>query len=114
MMYVWVTFQREGFHCYPQAGLDENLKDVSFLQHLHRHIFHFRVDIEVFDDDREIEIILFKRYCENLLGNPIELNNKSCEMLARELVEHISTKYPHRKIKVSVSEDNENGAVLEV
>ena len=113
MMYVWVTFQREGFHCYPRAGTDESLKDVNFLQYRHRHVFHFRVDIEVFDDDRELEIIMFKRYCEGLLGYPIELDNKSCEMLARDLFSHISSKYPGRKIKVSVSEDNENGAVLE-
>ena len=113
-MYVWVTFQKEGFHCYPAAGTDERLKDVSFLQYKHRHIFHFRVDIEVFHNERDIEIILFKRFCEDMLGNKIELNNKSCETLATEMAEQIGAKYPNRKLKISVSEDNENGAYLEI
>ena len=50
--FVWVTFEKEGMHCYPAAADDPKLKtndeyDVSFLAHLHRHISKFRVDIEV-------------------------------------------------------------------
>ena len=38
---------------------------VSF-RYKHRHIFHFKVWIEVFHDDRDIEFIQFKRWLENL------------------------------------------------
>ena len=45
---IWVTFRKEGIHCYPAAATDPALKtgdeyDVSFLGTPHRHIFHFRV-----------------------------------------------------------------------
>ena len=69
--FVWVTFEKEGMHCYPAAADDPKLKtndeyDVSFLAHPHRHIFKFRVDIEVFTDDRDIEFIQFKRWLMNI------------------------------------------------
>ena len=53
---IWVTFQKEGIHKYPAALDDPKLAtggwdDVSFLGYPHRHIFHFRVSIEVFHDD---------------------------------------------------------------
>ena len=58
---IWVTFRKEGIHQYPAALTDPNLAtgdeyDVSFLGHPHRHIFHFKVQIEVFHDDREISL----------------------------------------------------------
>ena len=68
---VWVTFQKEGVHLYPAAANDPLLAtggwdDVSFLGVAHRHIFHFRVAIDVFHDDRDIEFIQFKRWLESL------------------------------------------------
>ena len=109
---IWVRFQKEGIHQYPQALDDPNLLDVQFLGHPHRHIFHFEVEVEVFHDDRDIEFILFKRELEALYGDSKSMNidNKSCEMLANDLVSYIENKYPNRDISVSVSEDNENGA----
>ena len=109
---IWVRFQIEGIHQYPQALDDPNLLDVKFLGHPHRHIFHFEVEVEVFHDDRDIEFILFKRELEALYGDSKSMNidNKSCEMLANDLVRYIENKYPNRDISVSVSEDNENGA----
>ena len=89
--------------------------DVSFLGYPHRHIFHFRVSIEVFHDDRDIEFIQFKRWLERLYqssegGNEVlVLDYKSCEMIADDLYEQITNKYPHRKIQIEVSEDGENG-----
>ena len=69
--WIWVTFQKEGIHKYPAALEDPKLAtggwdDVSFLGYPHRHIFHFRVQIEVFHDDREIEFIQFKRWLQRL------------------------------------------------
>ena len=108
---VWVRFQKEGIHKYPAALDDPKLTDVSFLGHPHRHIFHFKVWIEVFHDDRDVEFILFKRWLEELYDGTLELDYKSCEMIADDLHEEITEKYPKRKIWISVSEDNENGCI---
>lgn len=110
---IWVTFQKEGIHKYPAALTDPGLKDVEFLGYPHRHIFHFRVSISVTHNDRDIEFILFKRELENLYADgTMQMDYKSCEMLAEELITYIAETYPKRKIEVSVSEDNENGATL--
>ena len=103
---IWVTFQKEGIHCYPNAPAG-----VEFLKHPHRHIFHFRVEIEVFHDDRDIEFILLKREREALYSDgTLELDYKSCEMFADELAEFILETYSDRELVITVSEDNENGA----
>lgn len=121
---IFVTFQKEGIHCYPAAATDPTLNrsndpvnkwlDVSFLAHPHRHIFHFTVWVDVEHNDRDIEFIQFKRWLENLYNQTIlEVDHKSCEMLAEDLIDQISQWYPGRKISVIVSEDGENGAQLE-
>jgi hypothetical protein len=115
---IWVTFQKEGIHCYPAAATDPNLAtggwdDVSFLGVPHRHIFHFHVAIEVTHNDRDIEFIQFKRWMERLYSEGVlELDYKSCEMMAEDLAEKINAKYPGRNFKITVSEDGENGATL--
>jgi len=115
---IWVTFAKEGVHMYPGADTDPKLAtgdwdDVSFLGIPHRHIFHFRVRIEVFHNDRDIEFIQFKRWMERLYAQDvIQLNHKSCEMIADDLYLEISTKYPGRFVEISVAEDNENGCLI--
>ena len=121
---IWVTFQKEGVHLYPGADSDPKLAtgdwdDVSFLGIAHRHIFHFRVRIEVFHNDRDIEFIQFKRWMERLYseqgssdGQVLVLNHKSCEMIADDLYKEISNKYPGRFVEISVAEDNENGCSI--
>ena len=116
---IYVTFQKEGIHCYPAAATDPKLatgdwKDVSFLAHPHRHIFRFKVTISVTHNDRDIEFIQFKRWLERLYDGTLELDHKSCEMLAEELGEIILEEYGYDGVylKVDVSEDDENGAVL--
>ena len=115
--FIWVTFQKEGIHCYPQAGHAPDLAtgdeyDVSFLGTPHRHIFHFRVGIQVTHNDRDIEFIQFKRWLESLFRGILELNNKSCEMISDDLYEVIATRYPDRDIQIEVSEDGENGCLI--
>ena len=108
--FIWVTFQREGIHCYPAALTDPKLQSVSFLGYPHRHMFHFRVELEVFHDDRDVEFIMFKRELESLFDKrTLELNNKSCEMIAHDLSKYIKDKYPDRIYVIEVSEDGENG-----
>ena len=113
---IWVTFRKEGLHKYPAALDDPKLAtgdeyDVSFLGYVHRHIFHFKVGIEVFHDDRDIEFIQFKRWLEKLYSeNTLQLNYKSCEMISDDLYAEINKKYPARDIEIEVSEDGENGS----
>jgi hypothetical protein len=115
---IWVTFRKEGIHLYPAALTDPNLKtgdqyDVSFLGYPHRHIFHFKVRIEVFHDDRDIEFIQFKRWLENLYNQgTLELNHRSCEMISDDLYQQIRTKFPGRFVEIEVSEDGENGSLI--
>ena len=111
---IWVTFQREGIHCFPAAATDPKLEDVAFLASPHRHIFHFRVAIDVFHDDRELEFIQFKRWLESLYVNTVlQLDYKSCEMIADDLYAQIAAKYPNRDVWIEVSEDGENGCYVE-
>jgi len=116
---IWVTFNREGIHRYPAALDDPNLctageMDVSFLGYVHRHMFHFKVWIEVFHNDRDIEFIQFKRWLENLYSDDVlQLDYKSCEMISDDLYKNITENYPNRDIKISVAEDNENGCEIE-
>ena len=110
---IWITFNREGIHAYPAAADDESLADVQFLGSPHRHIFHFKVHIEVTHNDRDIEFIQFKRWTEGLFDEKVlQLDNKSCEMISDDLYHHIAEKYPFRDIWISVSEDNENGSEI--
>ena len=121
---IWVTFRKEGIHKYPAAATDPNLAtgdeyDVSFLASPHRHIFHFRVWIDVFHNDRDIEFIQFKRWLENLYSSNnnnsssvLELNYKSCEMIADDLYIQIAARYPERAVWIDVAEDGENGCLI--
>ena len=112
--WIWVRFQKEGVHCYPAAATDPALADVSFLASPHRHIFHFEAKIQVMHNDRDIEFILWKRWCESLYDTGVlELNSKSCEMMADDLYSQIAANYPGRDVVINVSEDGENGCTIE-
>ena len=119
MRSIWVTFSKEGIHKYPAALEDPNLAtgdwdDVSFLGYPHRHIFHFKVWLEVFHNDRDVEFIQFKRWMERLYAqDTLQLDYKSCEMIADDLASEIQAMYPDRWLKISVAEDNENGCEME-
>jgi hypothetical protein len=117
---IWVTFQKEGIHCYPAAATDPTLAtgdyyDVSFLGTPHRHIFHFRVWLGVTHNDRDVEFIQFKRWLERLYSSEqgvLSLDYKSCEMMSDDLYAQISAKYPDREVWIEVSEDGENGSFI--
>ena len=112
---IWVTWQREGIHKYPAALTDPNLADVEFLGYPHRHIFHFRVWIDVWHNDRDVEFIQFKRWLEQLYHSDqavLSLDYKSCEMIADDLYLEIAARYPGRAVWIEVSEDGENGCLI--
>lgn len=115
---IFVQFRKEGIHRYPAAATDPALAtgdeyDVSFLGTPHRHIFHFRVWIDVVHNDRDIEFIQFKRWLENLYRDGIlQLDYKSCEMMADDLYVQIAARYPDRAVWIEIAEDGENGALI--
>ena len=115
---IWVTFRKEGIHRYPAAADNPALStadeyDVTFLSYPHRHIFHFRVWIDVLHNDRDIEFIQFKRWLENLYASSIlKLEWKSCEMIADDLYIKIADRYPNRAVWIEVAEDGENGCLI--
>lgn len=117
--FIKVKFQKEGVHHFPNADKDIRYAtgkwdDVSFLGNKHFHYFYFYVKIEVFDNDREIEFIQFRRWLERLYDyGTLNLENKSCEMIAEDLIDILSNKYPNRDIVVEVYEDDINGAIVE-
>ena len=115
---IWVTFRKEGIHKYPAAATDPRLNtageyDVSFLANAHRHIFWFRVWIDVWHNDRDIEFIQMKRWLESLYSTDVlELDFKSCEMIADDLYTQIAARYPNRAVWIEVAEDGENGCLI--
>jgi hypothetical protein len=117
--FIYVQFQKEGYHCFPEAAVDPQFKtddeyDVSHLAHRHMHYFYVKVWLSVSHSNRQVEFIQFRRWLESLYAtNALELNNKSCEMIAEDLYDVIATRYPDREIRIDVSEDNINGAYLE-
>lgn len=114
---ILITLQIEGFHRWENAP-----EEVDFLRHRHRHIFHFEIEKTVTHNDRDIEIILFKRKIKDYLYKKygksftnkdlspnswwLELSEKSCEMLAEEIINEFGC------CRVKVTEDGENGAVV--
>src|SRR5471030_2591172 len=66
--WIHVKFSKEGVHCYPAAATDPKLATggwdyVSFLANPHFHYFHFKVSIEVFQNDRDIEFKIGRASC---------------------------------------------------
>lgn len=118
-MYVYTQFVKEGYHFYPEAKHDPKLAtgdfmDVSHLGDRHFHYFYFKVWVEVNHSNRDIEFIQLRRRLESLFRDgAMEVNHKSCEMLAEEMVDVLASWYPNSSIKVDVSEENINGAILE-
>jgi len=110
MIWAKVTHQFPGVHCWPAA---EGTHD--YLKNPHRHLFHVTVWIEQFHDDRDIEYLLFKDWLMSCCEGG-QMNNQSCEMIAGSLIDQIRKRWcadRTRLIEVEVTEDGENGALVE-
>jgi hypothetical protein len=106
-----ITAQFEGFHNYPNAP-----DDVAFLRDIHRHIFHVIVWVEQFRNcNHDAEYIRLKRWLQKdlyTLGWP---TNASCEYMANEIAVAVKLQYAEgRAVRVEVTEDGENGALIEL
>ena len=101
---VFVTFEYEGWHSWPNAPQAQ-----EYLRNSHRHLFNFKIWYLVNHNDREIEFIAKKM---EMMGFVAQHFNKydfgSCESVAEAILnsDPIIT-------RVVVSEDGENGADLE-
>ena len=112
MVWAIIKTQFEGYHCWEDAP-----KEVDFLRYPHRHLFYVELWIEQRHTERDIEYILEKRklnkFIEKNLCPKWSYLTFSCEFIANVIKEKWIKIYPNRKIKVSVFEDNENGALVE-
>lgn len=103
---IEVRFRVEGWHNWNNAPTHR-----LYLSNIHRHIFHITAAVEVRQDDREIEFHDFLDFCkENFEGG--QMGGKSCEMMARQLVDKITDRHKGRSAWVSVFEDGEVGATV--
>jgi hypothetical protein len=110
MKKIWVTFRKIGFHRFPKASNPE-FHDVAYLKYEHRHLFYFKVSINVLHNDRDIEFHQFLNWLESLYNTGVlQLDDKSCEMLCDDLRDKIHEKYPNRHLVIEISEDGECGA----
>ena len=103
---VFATTQFEGFHRWPAAP-----DAVGYLRDLHRHIFHVRAEKPVLHNDREVEFITLKQELNveiDIAQRSNDVSTWSCEQWAVHLLEQLDLS------RCEVSEDAENGAIVEV
>lgn len=112
--HVIVRLQIDGLHNWPSAR--EFFSEVAFLSQEHRHMFHIEAKRQVHHDDRDVEFIMLKRDILDYLYDKYYDSQKrshdfgpmSCEMIARDVLENFEC------TAVTVWEDNENGATVEL
>lgn len=110
-MKVFVTTQFEGVHRWKDAP-----NQVKFLRDYHRHMFNVLLEIEVFDEDRDIEFVLLKKQLNAFIKEDFENSylDYSCETMAKRILLYMLNIYKNRAMLCSVSEDGENGAIVEL
>ena len=130
---ICVKLQREGFHRWLDAP-----HEVKYLRNYHRHVYHIKAELGV-GESRELEYFMVQYEINRILDHYIKeqefltpdymeeefniitgqdpdstLVIGSCEQFANWLVKQLELKYGRdRYIKVSVSEDGENGSSAE-
>jgi hypothetical protein len=114
--FIQVGAQIDGLHHWPQAQAPDD-----YLATAHRHLFVVTVELQVFHDDREIEINAAARWLTDLLptlapeprtgDGPIDFGAQSCERLATRIAEAFQQRHgDQRAITVTVLEDGLLGA----
>ena len=112
--YITVKNQFVGTHKWGNCPHE----DVAFLKNEHRHVFHVQTVLPVNHDDRDLEFFMVQNEIDKTIydlydGNTVhlELGNRSCEMVAKEIIDGLRKTYDNLPwIRVSVSEDDENSA----
>ena len=103
---IVVRFTAEGWHHWPDAQGER-----AYLASPHRHLFYVEVQMAVEHNDREVEFHDLLTYARLEFGRG-DFGPASCEALAERLLNRLASSYGGRRIRVSVFEDNECGAVL--
>ena len=108
---VFCSFRIEGLHSWPECPIDE----VYYLKDTHRHLFHIKAFKIVSHDNRDIEFIQLKhsisQYFLKYFDDSIRccvFGSMSCEQIAQELIDCFGL------CSCEVSEDGENGSLIEV
>jgi regulatory protein YycI of two-component signal transduction system YycFG len=102
--HIVINLQYEALHRWKTC----NIEEVKYLKDYHRHIFYIEVHKAVSHNDRDIEIILYKKRILNFLNEKFDgfFGDMSCEDIAETLFYHFDLSY------CKVLEDNENGALI--
>lgn len=110
--FIYVKTQFVGLHYWKEAPYL-----VQFLRHPHRHIFHVTATFQVFNNNRELEFFMMKERINRCIKKtyfdreePI-ITEESCEMIAQNIFEYLQLG-ALLVIRVEVSEDGENGAIV--
>ncbi len=107
--YIKIRFEFEGIHCWPEAP-----EQVSFLKNSHRHLFKVEAVMNVHHHDREMEFFIVKKDLQELVKTlGFDLGRMSCEDMAHRIYQHIRFVYNRSFVRVEVSEDGENAAIIE-
>ena len=112
---VFCTLRVVGFHSWPNAP-----EEYAYLRASHRHEFHVRVEVPVQHNERDVEFIALKCQTYHLLSSlgsasrygGRDFGARSCETLAEQL-RVLLQGHGIEASRIEVSEDGENGAVLE-
>lgn len=115
---IVVNLRMPGIHRWETCTIPE----MSFLKDYHRHMFHIRCEKQVFHNDRDVEIIMFKKSIQDFMREKYSgkddifftqtgddclfFDYRSCEHIAHEIVEHFDLSL------CEVLEDGENGAIV--
>lgn len=109
---VCINTEFSATHNWPECPIPE----VEYLKYPHRHLFKVHVKVLVPHKERAVEFIVFKREVTDLVREQYEgkhLEGMSCEAICLDLLAKLSGRYSGVWF-VSVYEDGENGAELEV
>jgi len=109
MIWGTVSHQFPALHCWPDApdGPHEHLRNP------HRHLFHVRIWIEQFHDERDVEYLEFKDWLSSVCTDR-DMGRRSCERMAMDLRDLTRARWGEkRRVRVEVTEDGENGALIE-
>ena len=114
-MRIIVKNRFEGYHLWRDAP-----DEVAFLREGHRHIFFVETRVEVSEDDRELEFFMVQHRINQILAEEMPTTpdkaewGLSCEMMAKRILNRLREMYPKRPMGCIVSEDDENGAWVEM
>ena len=107
---IVIKFTIEGIHCWDTC----NIEEVGYLKLMHRHLFYITITKNVSHNDRDIEIIKFKREVIEYLNKKYYSQEYKCCNFERMSCEDIAEQilFIFNSDSVKVLEDNENGALL--